>query len=269
MRNRTFMMSVVLCLLILQHAFVLDNLNASDEKILVIDVRQRPPEMNVDGDIWSGPLIDILEEAAHRIKYRVKFQVRQFEGSLRYLEYGKIDILPRVICTPARARMMDFLGPIGYEQKEILFLVPPGQEGSIQRFDDLKHLTVGVKQGTVYFEEFDASQEIVKIESQDDENLVRMFAHQRFDTMIILDRDAVEAALQKYQISAYAYAHYRLDLRIGIYYGIRRNHPAKEPLQHALEDMVTSGRVNAIYAQYGIVPPVFDVRQGFEPCLQE
>jgi len=269
MRDPTCTIFVSLCLVLALFALVPHRLNAADEKILVVDVRQRPPEMNVEGEIWSGPLIDIIEEAAQRIRYRVKFQVRQFEGSLRYLEYGKIDILPRVICTPARARMMDFLGPIGYEQKEILFLVQPGEEDSIQSFDDLKHLTVGVKQGTVYFEEFDASQEIVKIESHDDENLVRMFAHHRFDTMIILDRNAVEAALKKYQISAYAYAPYKLDLRIGIYYGIRRNHPAKQALQRALDYFVTSGSVNAIYAQYGLIPPSFDVQQGFERCLQE
>lgn len=269
MRNATFVMLASMCLVLLQLAVVPDRLRATDDNIFVVDVRHRPPEMNVDGETWSGPLIDIIEEAAHRITYRVKFQVRQFEGSLRYMEHGKVDILPRAICTPTRASMMDFLGPIGYEQKEIVFLVQPGQEDSIQTFDDLKHLTVGVKQGTVYFKEFDASQEIVKIESHDDENLVRMFAHHRFDAMIILDRDAVEAALKKYQISAYAYAHYKLDLRIGIYYGIRRNHPAKDALQHALEDLVTSGSVKAIYAQYGLTPPFFDIQQGFERCLQE
>ena len=250
-------------------ALLPDILRATDNKTLVVDVRQRPPEMIVDGESWSGPLIDIIEEAVRRAGYEVKFQFRQFQGSLRYLERGKIDILPRAICTQERTQFMDFLGPIGYEQKEILFLVKPGKEDSIRKFDDLKHLTVGVKRGTVYFEEFDASQEIVKIESHDDENLVRMFAHNRFDTMIILDRNAVESALKKYQISVYAYARYRQSLRIGIYYGILRGHPAKEALQHALEDLVTSGSVKAIYAQYGIEPPFFDLQQGFEPCFQE
>ncbi len=260
---------VAVCIAVVMIALVPDISSATDGTTLIVDVRQRPPEMTVEDETVSGPLIDIITEAAQRTGYTVKFQVRQFQGSLRYLELGLIDILPRAICTPARTKIMEYLGPIGYEHKEILFLVRPGQEDSIQRFEDLQRMTVGVKKGTVYFEEFDASQEIVKIESGDDENLVRMFAHNRFETMIILDKHAVEAALKKYQITEYAYAHYTYLLRIGIYYGIRRNHPAKETLQRALEDLVMSGKVTAIYAQYGMEPLSFDVQQGFEPCGQQ
>ncbi|PID56036.1 amino acid ABC transporter substrate-binding protein [candidate division KSB3 bacterium] len=247
-----------------------ERLNAVERKTLVADIRQRPPEMVVHGEsFWAGPLIDILQEAVQRAGYQIQFQVRQFQGSLRYLERGEIDILPRAICTRQRATFMDFLGPVGYEEKEILFLVKPGQEESVRTFDDLKDLTVGVKRGTVYFDAFDACQEIVKIESHDDENLVRMFAHNRFQTMIILDRNAVESALRKYQISEYAYARYRKTLHIGIYYGILRGHPATVSLQRALENLVISGRVKAIYASYGLEPPNFDHRHGFEPCFQE
>lgn len=246
-----------------------DIVRARDDKTLLVDVRQRPPEMTVEAETVSGPLIDIITEAAQRTGYAVKFQVRQFQGSLRYLECGLIDILPRAICTPARTKTMEYLGPIGYEPKEILFLVKPGQENSIQTFDDLKRLTVGVKQGTVYFEEFDANQEIVKIESDDDENLVRMFVRNRFETMIILDKHAVEAALDKYQITGYAYAHYRYPVHLAIYYGIRQGHPAQDALQQALEAMVASGRIKAIYAQYHLDAPLFDPQQGFEPCLQK
>lgn len=255
-------------ILVLMFALLPNILRAKDE-MLIVDIRHRPPEMNVEGKKYSGPLLDIIEAAAHRIGYQVKYQVRQFQGSLRYLERGKIDILPRTICTQERAAVIDYLGPIGYEQKEILFLVKQGKEASIQRFEDLKHLTVGVKRGTVYFEAFDKSHAINKVVSHDDENLVRMFAHNRFDTMIVLDKSAVEFALKKYHISDAAYAHYRHPLRIGIYYGIAPNHPAKDALQHALEDLVTSGRVNAIYHQYGLEPPFFDVQSGFERCFQE
>jgi polar amino acid transport system substrate-binding protein len=241
----------------------------AQDKILIVDLRHRPPEMIVDGGKYSGPLLDIIEKAADQIGYQVKYQVRQFQGSLVYLQRSKIDILPRTICTKERAEVIDYLGPIGYQQKEILFLVKSGKEASIRQFEDLKHFKVGVKRGTVYFAEFDQSQEIEKIISEDDENLVRMFAKNRFDTMIILDESAVEFALKKYHISDYAYAHYRHPLRIGIYYGIAPNHPVKDTLQHALEDLVTSGRVQAIYQQYGLEPPFFDAQLGFERCFQD
>jgi hypothetical protein len=87
--------------------------------------------------------------------------------------------------------------------------------------------------------------------------------------MIILDKTAVEFALKKYHITNYAYAHYRYPLQIGIYYGIAPKHPAKEALQQALEDLVTSGKVHAIFHQYGLEPPFFDAQLGFERCFRE
>jgi polar amino acid transport system substrate-binding protein len=237
----------------------------AQDTTLVVDLRHRPPEMIVEGEQYSGPLLDILEEAAQKAGYQIKYQVRQFQGSLEYLKRGEIDVLPRTIYTQRRAEVIDYLGPIGYERKEILFLVKQGKEASIQRFEDLKRLTVGVKRGTVYFEEFDQSQEINKVVSHDDENLVRMFAHNRFETMIILDKSAVEFALKKYRISDYAYAHYRHPICIGLYYGITRGHPAKDALQHALEDLVTSGRVNAIYHKYDLEPPFSDAQPESKP----
>jgi polar amino acid transport system substrate-binding protein len=242
----------------------------AQDKVLIIDIRHRPPDMIVEGEKFSGPLLDIIEEAAQKIDYRVQYQERQFEGSLHYLSQGKIDILPRTICTRERAANIDYLGPIGYQKKESRFLVKQGRKNAIQRFEDLKGMTVGIKRGTVYFEQFDASQEMTKIQANDDENLVAMFVRNRFDTMIVLDKPAVEAALKKHQVTDYAYARYSYPLLIGIYYGIVEDHPEKERLQQILEEMALSGRVNAIYESYSLEPPFFDIQiTGFQQCFPE
>ena len=242
---------------------------SAKDLVLNVDVRSRPPEMVVADHHYSGPLLDILEKAARGARYGIRYRKRQFEGSLLRLMDGDIDILPRTICTPERAKRIDYLGPIGYQKKEISFLVKKGREGSIQVFDDLKKVTVGVKRGTVYFKEFDNDNDIRRIESEDDENMVQMFASNRFDTMIILDKAAAEAALKKHHIADYAYARYTYPKMIGNYYGIARHHPAKQTLQKILEKMVRFGRVKEIYAHHGVAAPLFDASLGFEPCLPD
>ncbi len=49
----------------------------SEESILKIDTRQRPPEIFTDGQKHWEPLLDIIREAAEKTGYKVKFQKRQ------------------------------------------------------------------------------------------------------------------------------------------------------------------------------------------------
>lgn len=238
-------------------------------KTLLVDVRQRPPEMVINGEKYSGPLLDIIGEAAKNAGYKVKFNVRQFKASLARLKMGKTDVLPRTICTEKRARLIDYLGPIGYQEKTICFLVKPGREKTITSFEDLGNLKIGVKKGTVYFRKFDESSDIVKVESRDDDNMVKMFQKNRFDAMIILDRKALESALKKHHISEYSFAEFKHVIRIGNYFGIAPKHEAREKLQQELEKMTMSGRVRYLYEKYGAPPPAFDPELGFESCFPD
>ncbi len=56
------------------------------EKIFNADFRNRPPQMVVDGDKFSGPLKDILEEASSKIGYTVKWRKAPFKRSLEGLK---------------------------------------------------------------------------------------------------------------------------------------------------------------------------------------
>jgi len=222
------------------------------DKVLRVDVRSRPPEMVIDGKQYKGPLLDIIERAAGKIGYRVLFKERRFSQSLELLQKGETDIVPRVVWTSERAKQVDFLGPIGQNDIQIEFLVKPGKEGTIKRFEDLEKLRVGTKEKTAYFERFDKNTTIKKIESFDDDNMTRMFQGGRFDTMIILDRPAVEAALKKNGIKDYAFAEYRYPLSLKIYYGIAKGHKQRAGLQKALVAMAKSGEVKKVYNKYGI-----------------
>ena len=146
-------------------------LTYAEEKILRADFRHRPPEMVIKkGKKRSGPLKDIIEEAVQKLGYKIKWRNAPFPRSLGDLKGGKIDILPRTVRTQEREKFINYLGPIGYQQKNILFLVKKGQESLINRYEDLKGLKIAVKRRAAYFKRFDEDTTLNKRENLDDDN---------------------------------------------------------------------------------------------------
>lgn len=239
------------------------HLLASEEKILLADCRQRPPEMIVNEKAMrcSGPLLDIIDEAAETVGFTVKWRIAPFRRSIKELEMGTVDIIPRVILTEKRKAFVAYLGPIGYQKKDIVFLVRSGQVGLINTYDDLKKLRVGVKTGTAYFKQFNEDTAIKKDFQTDDSNMVKMFAANRFDTMIVLDVAAIEKALRDIGFYDFDYANYRYVQKIGNYYGMSKKskHIDVYPdLNSGILDLVESGKVEEIYMKYSVLPPASD-----------
>jgi polar amino acid transport system substrate-binding protein len=232
----------------------------AQEKVLFVDYRERPPEMIVDSKtgLGSGPLMAILDEAADKIGYKIRWRSAPFPRSLKDLRSGVVDIVPRVIVTEGRKPFVAYLGPIGYQDKDIVFLVRKGQEASIKNYDDLRRVKVGIKRDAAYFQRFNEDKTIDKVVSLDDANMAKMFAASRFDTMIVLDVPAIEKALHVIGFTDYAYAEYKYVQHIGNYYGMSKMSPrigVYPDLNAALEEMRESGRVREIYVKYGAVPP--------------
>lgn len=235
--------------------------SAAFSKVLRAHFRHRPPEMVLDEqtNTMTSPLKDILEEAAAKVGYRVQWSARPFARSVHELRTGTVDIVPRTIRNQEREAFVRFLGSIGTQTRDILFLVKAGEEAKIKSYEDLYQLTVGVKRRTVYFERFDADPTLRKIESTDDENMARMFIMGRFDTMVVLDRAAIENAFKQLGYDRFSYADYRQSNRIEHYFGMSRSSPhfaIFDELNQALLDMVASGRVKQIYQTYGLAAEV-------------
>jgi len=234
-------------------------LTHAQDNILRADFRQRPPEMIINGDKKLGPLKDILEIAAKKVGYRVKWRNTPFPRSLSDLKDGNIDILPRTVKTQKREKFVNYLGPIGYQDKTIFFLVKKGYTNMIQSYDDLKSLTIAVKRETAYFKRFNEDNSLDKSESMDDDNMVKMFDRGRFDTMAVLDVASLELALKKYNITNYAYAKYKFVQKNGNYYGMSKNsnhNKLYEKLNEVLLHMAKTGEVTKIYKLHGIKPPL-------------
>ncbi|ETR72032.1 MAG: extracellular solute-binding protein [Candidatus Magnetoglobus multicellularis str. Araruama] len=231
----------------------------SGEFMLEADYRQRPPEMVIDentGD-FSGPLIDIMNMAAAEVGLTVKWQQNYFKRSYSRLIRGNVDIVPRVIIKKERKEFVKYFNPIGYQQKNIVFIVQKGKESLIQKYEDLYNISVGVKKGTVYFKRFDSDSRIDKRMSVDDKNMSMMFAAKRFDAMIILDIPAFEKALKNIGFDNYAYAEYKHVQVISNQYAMsKKSSKIKlfDRINSAFRDLVKHGKIRQCYQKYNLPP---------------
>ena len=234
----------------------------SGEFMLEADYRQRPPEMVVDEEsgTFTGPLIDILNMAAAEIGMTVKWQQEYFKRSYSRLIRGNVDIVPRVIFKESRKKYVQFFDPIGYQEKNIVFIVRKGKEKLIRKYEDLYKISVGVKKGTAYFKPFDTDPKIDKRISIDDKNMSMMFAANRFDAMIILDRPAFEKALKNISFDQYAFADYKHTQVIANQYAMSKKSPKIglfNKLNKTLGDMVKQKKIKQCYQKYNL-PPLLD-----------
>lgn len=226
---------------------------AISAQTLKADFRHRPPEMLVDSSTnqLSGPLKDIIEEAAQQLGHSIDWSVVPFARSLNNLKSHGTDIVPRVIRNDEREEFVQYVGPISEQVKNIMF-VTRSDGPAVTSYADLSGLNIGVKRGTAYFKQFDQDNALRKVVVNDDFNLARMLQAKRIDAIVVLDMGALEAEFKATNFTGYNSASYFYPNRIGNYYGMPKNHPLSGAFSQKLDEMVKSGRVAEIYSKYGL-----------------
>lgn len=234
---------------------------AAGDDVLRVDFRERPPEMRAVDGMPSGPLISVLETAAHRLGIDLHWREAPFLRSLDDLRSGRVDLVPRVLLTEQRREYIHFLPSIGNQQLNIRFVTRPGEEGRLSRYEDLYQLTLGVKRGTAYFEPFDSDEKLGRIYASDDAQLAAMFRAGRIDTIAVLDRIPMEAQFEAMGYRDYSYAHYAHQQVLGNHFGasLKRYQNDRRDLYDRLgaelQRMREEGEVALIYHRYGVLPP--------------
>jgi len=232
---------------------------SANEYMLEADYRQRPPEMviNEKTGAFSGPLIDIMNLAAAEVGLTVNWHSNYFKRSYSRLIRGSVDIVPRVIEKEDRKEFVRYFSPIGYQQKNIVFIVKQGNESLIKKYDDLYNISIGVKKGTAYFEKFDNDMKINKKMSVDDKNMSLMFAANRFDAMIVLDIPSFQKALKTIGFTNYSYAEYKYVQVISNQYAMSKKSSKIilfDKLNQAFKTLVDRGKIKEVYQKYQLQP---------------
>ncbi|HEV2678396.1 MAG TPA: transporter substrate-binding domain-containing protein [Aliidongia sp.] len=219
--------------------------------------RPRPPEMTVENGKFSGPIKDVIEEALHTAGMTISWADVPFARSLKQLQDGDPVLVPRYNRTPDREAFSLFLGPIAVQKRQIRFAVRQGDEHRIKSYADLAALSIGVKRGTAYFDQFDKDKSLHREEAVDDQNLLLPLRAGHQDAAIVVDQIPFENAAKAMGWGGYAWADWKVDIEQGNYYAIAKSGPLAPKaaaIDAALKAMAANGRVKEIYAKYGLDP---------------
>jgi polar amino acid transport system substrate-binding protein len=222
--------------------------------------RIRPPVMTqyCSGQ-FSGPYYHVTEELARRMGYEVDWTVQPFATSLEALRVGTVDVIAFLTYTVARDAFIYYAPtPVGHASKIDAFLVRKGQEGRIQKYEDLYGLRIGQLPATAYFTRFAQDTELNKINLQEYPDLALAFSRREIDAAIVQNPARMEAELARLRESDYAYADYR-DIQNEYYYlGFSRTGLSQEYLDtvtRILAEMEEDGTIASIYHSFGQAAP--------------
>lgn len=240
---------VVLLLLLIQ-----PNVGFSSTKVLRADFRERPPLMFLENNQMAGPMVEILALMAKQLDYRLVWRKVPFQKSMADARRGLIDVIPRVSYSEERESIVHYLKPLGYRQKNTLFIVLQDSPIEVGRLETLQRFRLGLKLETSYFDELDQSTRIQKKSYRSFEAMVNGLAKKEVNIVAVLeqDKDQFEQPIERLSVP-YRYLTYKYESKIPNYFAIAKRSPHyvdRDKLDAALESLINSGEVKKIFDKY-------------------
>jgi len=228
-----------------------------------VDLRHRPPEINITENKFSGPIIVITDKLLTSINIVPLWMDVPWPRTLLRAKNGKVDIVLRHSMTSDRE---EFLLPmlIGYEQRVIYYLLGPHIKNvsQYQRVDQLEKLNFGLLRGSYYgphIENITSKKKTTFTNNID--QLMEMLLTKRIDVMPIQNLTWAEISYAKikdrYNNSQYQIAEVNESFLSGKYISIPKLSKLNDKyhkLNCLLYQWRSSGKIDAIYQQYQITP---------------
>lgn len=114
--------------------------NSNSKVIKVGTTGQSYPNSYKDGDKVEGFDVEVTEEVAKRLGYKVEWSLSDFTGIMGQLESGKIDTVANIVAvTDQRKQKYYFTDPYSYAGTQIV----TNKNSGINSLEDLRGKTVG------------------------------------------------------------------------------------------------------------------------------
>lgn len=143
---------------------------AQDQDVLIVALSSLPPWKMVLESRPAGIDVDILNEAAARMRIGLEFRPANFGTCLTWMKKGQADIMTGLLMTPAREKFLTYVTPPYATQTASAFYALRHRAKGIIRYEHLRSIRVGVKRGEKHFPQFDIDSELRKsqVASMDD-----------------------------------------------------------------------------------------------------
>lgn len=232
---------------------------ADTRPVLVASYRDNPPDMvSYCADRHSGPLRYVIEEAAERVGYQIKWKRLSLAESLRELKAGSVDIVPYLFTKTAdRAAIGRFSEGLGGKSRLVLFMIRKDDARSIKQFDDLAKFTIGYRKDSYYFSEFHESKTLKRVPYEKELEMGRDFIDGTLDMVVVNNKLGAERAFLGLGFNEFKYAElsYRRDAQLYLLYSYDKDKQGLfDRLDQALAQMKQEGLMADIYRSFDTMP---------------
>jgi ABC-type amino acid transport substrate-binding protein len=222
---------------------------AYKKEIKIATVQGLPFSDIVDNEV-VGANIEISTLLAKSINLKPTFIPCPFARCLSMVQQGEADMIMSLKKLPERENDLIFLHPSYMTQHDPLrFFTLASRKIKINNFVDLNKLIVGTLRGARYFDAFDQSKSITKVELTSHQQLVQMLLHNRIDTFIDRENSILAFSLLEDVQQKFSLADYQYDTAINAYIAISKNSNIKhyeERLSKELQKLITNDTINNI-----------------------
>ena len=149
---------------------------------VTVGANHAPPYRIIQGGEPAGLYVDIFEEIADRLGWKVHYREAPFRRVLRMVQQGEVDVMLGPLETEERAELMEFVAAAFPPERRLFFYANP--ENRIERYSDLYGRVIGVLEGASYFPRFDEDEKLLKEPAPRYENLMLMMQKGRVDVVI-------------------------------------------------------------------------------------
>ncbi|WP_286714122.1 transporter substrate-binding domain-containing protein [Marinobacter sp. tcs-11] len=149
---------------------------------VTVGVDHSPPYRIIEPSRKTGLYLDIFEEIADRLGWRVEYREAPFRRVLLLMRRGEVDVMLGPLRTEEREEFMTFVAPAFPPERRLFFYL--NEQNRIERYSDLQGKTIGILEGARYFTRFDRDQALKKESAAHYENLMKMLQRGRVDVVV-------------------------------------------------------------------------------------
>lgn len=248
--------------LLLVFGFLLFSTMTQAEKVVRVGIEHWPPNSYVLEGHVSGIDVEVVNELVKAINYRLEWIECPWKRCIRLLEEGKIELLTSMRKTVDRERYVTFLEPAYYHSSKVFYLLQDSKL-SIDTYEDLYALVIGVPLGQNTDKRFDSDQGLNKVELVKEELLLQMLLKGRVDTILSVEHYADHLIKQKGLEGKFRKAKFRYS-GTGGFIGVSKaskinnlQHQLNQSLMKIINDGTVTEVVNRVMEGKGRKFPIY------------
>ncbi|MGJ8693317.1 MAG: substrate-binding periplasmic protein [Thalassotalea sp.] len=249
----SFITNVICALLSLFSLFSVANQFNNNNDTIVVATHTEPPLVYIKEGEFIGRNVEIAKVLAASIGKKVSFIHCPFARCLSMTKAGKADMMVAINRTEARMAYLDYLAkPFSTDITPVRFYVKADSKLMINKYEDLKGLTVGVLRGAFYFKEFQDDISLNKVEITTHGQLIEMLIKGRIDITLAREisiKSRVPADVYNHKLKLMPYIYNKKN---DFYIAVSKKSAAKidvQKLSHNLDQLLANGEIEKLLKQ--------------------